>query len=164
MRNKVLAGTLAVAIAAAIYFGFFARSDEEQIRKAVARLAHAVEVRPDDSNVIVRTARVRSELNEVLDENVHVSVPELTNLRQGRREVAEAASQASLAYRSAEIDVADLQIKFDPTHESAKAGGRATLRATTRAGEDRRDMRAVDFLLRKDGGAWRITSVTVWPH
>jgi hypothetical protein len=30
-------------------------------------------------------------------------------------------------------------------------------------GDDRRDECAFDLLMRKDGGAWKVTSITVWP-
>jgi hypothetical protein len=165
MRGKVIVGALLVAVAAVVYFAFFAGSDEEKIRKVIGRLSHAVELRADDSNALVRIARARGELDEVLDADVHVSIAELPGggARHGRAEISELAAQATMAFRTAEIDVHDLDIKIDQGHTTAKVAGSATLRGTTRSGEGRRDERSVDFLLRKDGGSWRVTSVTVWP-
>lgn len=161
MRKKAIAGAIAAILAAAIYFVFFAGTDEEKIRGAIERLAKAVQVTADDGNPILKTARVRSELAAVLTDDAHVTVPEL-GTKQGRDSIAEMAVQGSLAYRSAEVDMHDLQIKLDDAKTTAKVGARAHLRATTRAGEEQRDQRAVDFLLRKTEGRWKIASITVW--
>jgi len=161
-RNKALIGAALLAFAATTYLLFFARTDEEKIRKTVDRLAHAVEVRPDDTNALTRAARVKGALDDVVDEDVRLSVPELGS-RQGRSGLIELGAQVSLAYSTVTIDPHDLSIKIDPSKTTAKVGGHATVRGTTSMGEDRRDERAFDLLMRKDSGSWKVTSVTVWP-
>jgi hypothetical protein len=161
-RNKALIGAALVAFAATIYFVFFAGSDEEKIRTTVDRLAHAVEVRADDTNALTRAARVKRALDDLVDEDVRLSVPEL-GARQGRSGLVELGSQVTLAYSKVTIDPHDLTIKLDPSKTTAKVGGRATVRGTTSMGDDRRDERAFDLLMRKDGGSWKVTSITVWP-
>jgi hypothetical protein len=152
-RNKALIGTALVALAVAIYFVFFAGTDEEKIRKVVDRLAHALEVRPPNARAI----------DELVDDDVHLSAAELGS-REGKRGLGELGAQVSLLYTKVSVDAHDLTIKLDPSKTTAKVGGRATVRGTTALGEDRRDERAFDLLMRKEGTAWKVTSVTVWPE
>jgi hypothetical protein len=161
-RNKALIGAALVAIATTIYFVFFAGSDQEKIRHVVERLAHAVEVKPDDTNVLVRAARTKRALDELVDDDVRLSVPEL-GARQGKDGLVQLGAQASAAYSKVTVDTHNLVIKLDPSNTTAKVAGKATVRATTSMGEDRRDERAFDLLLRKDGRDWKVTSITVWP-
>jgi len=150
------------AAAAVAYFVFFVRSDEHEIRRAIARLAGAVEIH-GDADVATRATRLRNELRAVVAEDVRVTIQDLPRVAQGRDEIAEAAEEAELAFSTADIDVRDVDVQVDEAHVAAKAGIRAALRAKSRTGEAQRDERDVDLLLRKDDGAWRITSITVWP-
>jgi hypothetical protein len=161
-RNKALIGAALVAVAVAIYFVFLAGSDEEKVRAVVQRLAHAVEVRPDDTNALVRAARMKRALEDLVDEDVRLSVPEL-GARQGRQGLVELGAMASAAYSKVTIDPHDVAIKLDPSKTTAKVGGRVTASGTTGMGEDRRDERAFDLLMRKENGSWKVTSITVWP-
>jgi hypothetical protein len=161
-RNKALIGAALVAISAVLYFVFVAGTDEERIRKVVDRLAQAVEVRTDDTNPLVRAARVKNTLEQLVDPDVHLSVPELGS-RQGRGGLVELGAQASAGYSRVTIDPHDLSIKLDPSKTTAKVSGRATVRGTLRTGEDRNDERAFELLMRKDDGAWRVSTITVWP-
>jgi hypothetical protein len=161
-KAKIAIGALLMGAASVSYFRYFAGSDEEQIRKVIERAARAVEVKDGDANPIVQLARVRDALDPLLEQDAHVNVAELPlGARHGRREVAELVTQATIVLRSASVDVHDLEIKLDSNRTTAEVGARKTVRGTWRTGQTRRDERAVNFLLRKDG-AWRIQSITVW--
>ncbi len=150
-------------MAIAVYFVFFAGTDEEKIRKCVAELARAVEVKADDTNVVMRGARLRGKLAEVLTEDVHVSVEELQGGKvTGRDPLVQRAAAIPAMYRTLEVNVHDYDIKVHPSGAEASVGARATVSATPHGGDAKRDERAIDLLMRKDEGRWRVSSITVW--
>jgi ketosteroid isomerase-like protein len=161
MRTKVLVAVAALGAAAAIYFAFFGKSDEDQIRETLARLARAVEIK-EGSSPLLSAVRVRDELKPLLTDDVHVSVPELGGARQGRDGMADVAAQAQLLFSSAQVDLRRVEVKREPGAPTAQASAEVRLTGTRRGGQTRRDDRNVDFLLRKDDGKWKVKSVTVW--
>ena len=164
MRHKLITGLVGLGVVLGIYFAFFSVSDEQKIKDVLGRLTKAVRVSEGDTNPIVRGARIHSEFVEIFPTDVHVSIPELSGLHQGRSELEGVATKAPLLYRTADVDLTSIEIKLDDAHESAKAGATARLRATRSDGDTQRGPRAVNFLFSKDGGRWRITSMTVWPE
>jgi ketosteroid isomerase-like protein len=166
VKHRIVTGLVGVAAAIGIYFAFFSQSDEQKIRAVLGRLSKAIGVSEGDTNPILRGARARvhSELVETFPPDVHVSVPELPQIHRGRSELEGAVTRAALVYRTAEVDLARLEIKLDDAHENAKVAVAATLRATRGDGEAKLTTRAVNFLVSKNDGKWRITSLTVWPE
>lgn len=160
-RRWLVAAACAAVAAVVLYFTFFGKSDEDQIRKALTTLTKAVAVR-ENENPIARLGRIKSDLKDVVADDVSVDVRELDIRVTGRPKLAENATQVAAVYTSASCDVGGLTIKIDPTGNSAKVDGVAELSGVTR-GERRSDRRDVHFLLRKDGG-WKITSIDVLPR
>lgn len=157
-RRWAVAAACGVVAAVALYFTFFGKSDEDQIRKALTTLTKSVAVR-ENENPIARLARIKSDLKDVAADDVAVDVRELDIRVTGRPKLAENATQVAAVYTSASCDLGSLTIKIDPTGNSAKADAVAEVSGVTR-GERRSDRRDVHFLLRKDGG-WKITSIDV---
>lgn len=88
----MLSGRKGIGVAAAcvvvgaivLYFTFFAASSEERIRKKLDELAKVVSVKEGDT-ILSRTARLRSRLKDVVDDDVRVSISELGLDLRGRR-------------------------------------------------------------------------------
>ena len=162
MRTKVIAAAAAaLALAVTAWVLLASKSDEDRIRETLDRLAAIVEVK-EGANPIMKAAGIRDELAGVLSDDVHVSIPELGGVREGRQGIMAAATQAQLGFQSARVDLRRVEIKLDDAKQSAQASAEAQLKGKTRGGDTRRDDRNVDFLLRKADGTWKITSVTVW--
>src|SRR5512140_2757810 len=114
MRTRLTAAVAIVAAAAIVYFVFFGKSDEDQIRDTLTRLTKVVEIKDDGGNALLRVAHVRDELQQILTDDVHVSIPELGGGRQGRQGIVEAAAQAQLGFTSAQVDLRAIEIKLEP--------------------------------------------------
>jgi hypothetical protein len=161
LKKALVALGCALVAAVALYFTFFGDSDEERIRKVLSRLAKTVAVKKDD-NVLSRTGRIRSELGAIVDDDVRVTVPELSVRSNNRKQLEDDAARAGLLYAEADCEFANVTIKLDEGATFATADG-AALVSGIRGGERRVDRRDVHFLLRKDG-AWKITSIDVLPQ
>jgi hypothetical protein len=159
------AGGLVVVAVVIVYVAFFRASDEEQIHAQLDRLVATARVTEDtkDKNPIAQIARVRGEYKEVFEKEARVNVPELGSARTGREAIADLTMQAGQAFRSADIDLQKLEIKIDETKTTAQVSGVAKLTAVERDGRTRKDERAIDFVLSRAEGSWRIRSITVWP-
>ncbi len=162
MRTKLLAAAAIAIVAATLYFVFAGKSDEDRIRDTLGRLAKVVEIKDDGSNPLLRMGRVRGDLDALVTDDVHVSIPELGGARQGRQGISEAVTTAQLVFAWAQVDLRAIEIKLEPGALTAQASAEAQLKGKTRGGETRRDDRNVDFLLRKGDGTWKVKSVTVW--
>ena len=163
-KRVVIAGAIAaLVIALASYFLFFRASDEQKIRDAVARAVAVVTVTEDDTNPIVRLGRVNGVFKEVVHKDVRVHISELPQAQAGRDSLAGAVVQASTWFKTAEIDLASVDIKLDDAHKSAQVRATATLHAVGRDGKRRKEEREVTLLVTNPEGTWRISSVTVWP-
>ena len=154
----------AIVLGVAIWF-FTRPGDEQKIREQVARVVAAVKVTEDDTNPLIRLARIKGIYKETLDKNVHLSledVPTLPRGGSGRDQLAEMATQATAIFRSADIDLSGVEVKLDGPRQQAEVKAKATLVAVGRDGKSRRESRAVDFHVVSMEGTWRITSITVW--
>jgi hypothetical protein len=159
-RLLALCGALAVAVGA--YF-LFRPSDEARIRAMMATLEKEARVTTEEQNPIGRLAHVNDAFSKLFDRDVRVSIPELTTLHSGRRELAELATGAPRYVRTLDVDFEDITIKMDDAHTSALVGATARIRAVDREGGTRNDKRAVDLRFAKDDGDWKIGTLTVWP-
>lgn len=151
----------AVVASVALYLTFFRSSDEDRIRKVLGELTKVVAVKEGDT-IISRTARVRSGLREIVDDDVRVNVAELNIDVRGRAKLEEDAIKVGLLYQSADCDLTSISIKLDPQATVATVDAVALVTGS-RGGERRVDKRDVHFLLRKDGD-WRITTIDVAPR
>jgi hypothetical protein len=162
MRRWILAMIAALSVAIVGYFALFRPSDEDRIRSQLAKLAEAVEVKEPGSNPVFRKARIDEAFGAVFDEDVHVSIPDLSTMKSGRAGLAALATQASVWARTASLEFSGIEIRLDDAHASAKVGATAIVRAEGGDRRNRREERAVDFRFAKIDGLWKITSVTVW--
>lgn len=171
MKRNLAIGLGVVALAIAVWAVFFRGSDDDLVRRTVARMAKAVEVVPGE-NPVMRAARVRSELLEVLAPDVSTSIPELTDVSRGRDPLIGAAIAAGLLWQQAEIGVALARVTLEPNPAGVAAGGApgadvdmtATLSAARPGGHAERDVRKCRLHLEKRDGTWRITELTVYPR
>jgi hypothetical protein len=150
---------LAVVIASLGLLGYviFGGSDEDKILARLKELASAVETKPDETNVVIRTARINGVFKEGLDPTVRFSAPELES-QSGIRELALLAAQVPQAYGDVTLSIGATDIHVEKT--AARAVSQVTLTGT-RGGELRREERSVRFELRRSDGEWRVNAIDV---
>lgn len=158
MKKWTVAGACALIAAVVIWATVFRASEEDRIKETLGRLVKAVIVKEGD-NIITRTARIKSELKEVVDDDVRVDVPDLHVSSTGRAAVVEKSAQAGVVFSSADCELTNMRIQIDEGTTTAKVDALATFTGV-RGGERRIDRRDVHFLLRK-GGQWRVTTIDV---
>jgi hypothetical protein len=159
MKKWAVAAGCAAVAAVVLYVTFFRASDEDRIRGVLDRLAKAVAVKRDD-NAIARAARVKSELKELVTDDVRADVSELRVGVTGRAKLVEDATKLGLVYQEASVSFTNAVIKIDDAKTTAKADVTGVVTATS-GGERKTDKRDVHFLLRKEDGAWRVTTIDV---
>lgn len=159
-RNKwaVVLGCTVVA-GLALWLTFFRASPEDRIRKTLSELARIVAVKEGDT-ILSRTARMRSRMRDVVDDDVHVNVAELSLDIRGRKDLQDGAAKAGLVYANADCAFANLTIRVDPGGTLATVDGLALVTAS-RGGERKVDTRNVHFLLRNADGTWLVTTIDV---
>lgn len=156
-RWTVAAGCALVA-AIVVWLTLFRASDEDRIGKTLSRLVRAVMVKEGDT-IISRTARIKSELKDTVDDDVRVDVPDLGIRVTGRKALVEKAAQAGLFFTSADCELVGSKIQIDESATTAKVDTTAVFTGV-RGGERRVDRRYVHLILRKDGD-WRVTTIDV---
>lgn len=157
----IATGVCAVIGVIALCFTFFGSSPEDRVKQTLGELAKIVSVKEGDT-ILSRTARLRSRMKEVVDDNVFVNVAELGIDVRGRRQLEDAAAKAVVMYQSADCLFTKLVIKIDEPQVIANVDGVALVTAQ-QGGERKIDERAIHFLLRKDDGVWRVTTIDVAP-
>jgi hypothetical protein len=150
-----------LGVSIAVYALFFSQSEEDRIRELLEKLEEAVAVSPDDTNVVVRAARVRSLFGEIFDKDVRYQIPELEAVSRGRAELAGVAAKAPELWRSATVDLDGLAITVDQAAMGAVAVGPASLNATRHNGTVEIDTRTVSLTLEKVEGEWRVVHMSV---
>ena len=155
----ILIGAMAVSVAT--WALFFRGSDEDAVRATLKRTADAVRV-IDGENPVMRGARVRSELLDVLVDDVAVNIPELTDVTKGRDPLIGVTIAAAQLWSRADVSVTFSRVQIDG--DSAFAEVTATLSATRHEGTSEKDVRKCTFRLLKRDGRFRISEVTVYPR
>jgi len=161
MKKWAIVAACAAVAAIALYFTVFRPSEDDRVRKVLARFAKAVTVKPDD-NILARAGRLNTELKATVSDDVFVVIPDLNIRVASRVALSENATKAGLVYQSAECDLTGMTIKIDDAATTAKVDALAVVTGS-RAGDRKVDKRPVHFLLRKDDGDWRITTIDVAP-
>ncbi|MEZ4258979.1 MAG: hypothetical protein R3B36_07925 [Polyangiaceae bacterium] len=160
MRRWVLAlvGAVVAALVTVVVMRMW-KSDDDLIKESIGRFTKAVGVKEGD-NPISRTARIKSELAETVEADVHVSVEELGVEVSGRKDLAAEATRVGMFYQRAKADVVRVSIKREPSALVASAD--ATVRVVgERGGAAREDLREIHFLMVKSEGRWLIRSMDV---
>ncbi|MFI5300655.1 MAG: hypothetical protein ACHREM_21445 [Polyangiales bacterium] len=160
-RRKALLGlALAIPFVGVGVYLLRPTDDEAAIRKALDRLCAAVRVDPAESNPLARLARVRSELSEIVSENVTVDIPDFPQVTSGRRPLADLATQAGLAYSEAEVALSSVTMRMAPSKKSCAIDATATLTGKGGAGPQR-EVRRVSLRVDVIDGNWRVASIAV---
>jgi hypothetical protein len=159
MKRWMVAAACAVVAVIVLWLTLFRASEEEKVKKTLNRLVKTVMVKEGD-NIISRTARLKSELAEIVSDDVRIDVPDLHIATTGRREVVEKAAQAGVMFSSADCELTNAKVQIDEGATTAKVDAIAVFTGV-RGGERRVDKRDVHFLLRKDDGHWRVTTIDV---
>jgi hypothetical protein len=134
--------------------------DEGAIRSQLTRLAACLHT-SQGANPIFQLPTIRDGFDATLDDNVHVHVADVSiPVPTGRRELAEAAVKATGYFSSFEARLRDFDIKLDEQRTMAQVA--ATVDVATGGDRGTHDTRAINFILYKRDGTWRVTSVTVW--
>jgi hypothetical protein len=164
-RRLALTALAVIAVAFGSWLLFFRSSDEALIRAKLAKLAKETRVTAEDTstNPIGRFAHVNDAFKTLFDRDVRVSIPEVPGIQSGRKDLAEAVTNAPRVVRTFEVDFSEIEIKLDDAKAGALVGATATIHAIEQGGVTRDDKRAVDFRFAKTDGDWLITSLTVWP-
>ena len=163
-RRALIALPIALVVGAGAWYAL-RPTDESRIRAKLNDLAAAVRITDADmqTNPIGRLAHVSGAFEPLFDRDVRVSVPELTTLGAGRRELAQLVTGAPRYVRTFEVGFDSVTVKIDDAQTSALVGATANVRALDREGRTRNDKRAVDFRFAKPDGEWIITTLSVWP-
>src|SRR5215831_7485280 len=82
----------------------FGGSDEDKILARLKEVARSVETRPDETNVLLRTARINGVFKEAMDPNVSFDAPELATER-GARALATLAGGAGTRFGAITLSV-----------------------------------------------------------
>ena len=157
LRGRRVALALVVVSAAVLAWVVWGGSDEDKILARIKELARAVETRPDETNVLARTARINGVFKEALEPNVTFSAPELPS-QMGSRPLALLAGQAPQSFGDVTLSVGATDIHVD--HAVAHAVSQVTLTGS-QGGELRREQRNVRFELARHGGDWRVAAIEV---
>jgi hypothetical protein len=160
-RRWLIGGAAVAGVVALVYAVFFWPSEEDAIRKVVLRLADAVEVKDAAQNPAIRMLHLRSELAEVLSEEIRADIPELSEPLQGRREITALAAAAGNRWATARVSLDSMRIEIDKPSKHATVRATATLTASEHGGQLRRDTRATTFELDQVDGRWWVTSIGV---
>ena len=160
MKKWMVAAACAAVGIVVLSLTLFRSSEEDRIKKTLDRLVKTAMVKEGD-NILSRTARLKSELAEVVDDDVRIDVPDLHIATTGRQQVVEKAAQAGVMFTSADCELTNMRIQVDEGATTAKVDAVAIFTGV-RGGERRIDRRDVHFLLRKDGH-WRVTTIDVRP-
>jgi ketosteroid isomerase-like protein len=164
-RTLVIAVAAAVVVAVGVWLAFFRDGDEAKIRAAIVRATEAVRTTEDDTNPLMRLARVKTAFKESLDKEVRVHVEEVAGVPaslSGLDGVAGAVAQGLGIFESASTAAGDIEIKLGDGQVSAQATAKVVFTGTERGGRLRVERRDVSYVVTKTDRGWRITSITVW--
>jgi len=151
---------IVIGVLIAVYALFFSSSDEDLIREQLERLEDAVAV-SEGANIVIRTAHVKKEFSEIFTKEVSFEIPDLPSKEDDRRGLVALAASAPRMFRTATVDLDDLQIDVDDQGITAIAQGPATLTGTRQTGELERDQRLVSLRFDKIDGTWLCVSLSV---
>lgn len=155
-RSRLALGVVVASLALLAYV-IFGGSDEDKILARLKELASAVETKPDETNVVFRTARINGVFKEALDPAVAFSAPELPS-QSGIQNLATLAAQAPQLYGDVTLSVGATDIHVEKSF--VRAVSQVTLTGS-RGGELRRETRNVRFELKRSGGDWRVSAIDV---
>ena len=155
-RSRI-AFAVVIASVALLSYVIFGSSDEDKILFRLKELARAVETRSDETNVLLRTARINGVFKDGLEPNVTFSAPELPS-KSGIRELAVLAGEAPRAFGEFKLALGATDIHIEGP--LARAVSEVVLTGA-RGGELHGDRRSVRFELHRSGSEWRVSHIDV---
>ncbi|NUO51751.1 MAG: SnoaL-like domain-containing protein [Polyangiaceae bacterium] len=158
MDRRLLIG-LGVCGAAAVTFGvFFMSSDEDEIRALCDKLEAALTFPAERGNPAFFALSLKEKLGEVLAPNAQVVVPEAGEGPLGIQAVVGGAMQIAGNFKSAGVELEDLEITINGSQATVE--GRAVATAFEYGGGPQRHERRVRMEVDKIDGDWRFTRIT----
>lgn len=160
LKDRRFALALIAVSVAVLAYVVWGGSDEDKILARLKELAHAIETRPGETNVLARTARINGVFKDALEPTVTFSAPELSGT-SGIRPLALLAAQAPESFGDITLAVGATDIHVEGA--VAHAVSQVTLTGA-RGGELRREQRNVRFELKRAHTAWRVAAIDVEPQ
>ena len=157
LKGRRFGLALVAASLALLAYVVFGGSDEDKVLARLKEVARAVETRADETNVLLRTARLNGVFKEALEPDVTFTAPELGSV-SGRHALAVLAGGTPVNFGAVTVSVGATDIHVEGA--VAHAVSEVTLTAA-RGGELRREQRSVRFELRRSSGDWRIGAIDV---
>ncbi|MCC6527107.1 MAG: hypothetical protein IT373_30950, partial [Polyangiaceae bacterium] len=117
---------LVLAVAVGVYLVFFRQNEASRVRARLEALAQALEVHGPDESFVLRAARIRQTVHEVIDKRASLQIADLADGKPDRTTLIELAGQAPGVYSQARIDLGDLTIELDQAETSAHVHGTVT--------------------------------------
>jgi hypothetical protein len=162
MKRALALGALVAGALLVLWALFAGDTDEEKIRARLARLAAAVSVEGEGQNPVFRVAHLNQEFSELFTEDASVSIPELSEVREGRQALAALAGRATRYVEALDVDFEDVAVEINPP-KVAEVKARARLDAVRPGSQRERDERRVTIRFVDRGGAWLIASLRAEP-
>ncbi|MBX3181547.1 MAG: DUF4440 domain-containing protein [Polyangiaceae bacterium] len=157
-RRRALAWLAVGAGALLMGYALFSKeSPEEQIRRTVTVFAAAL-ASDSGENPLVAKARVRGALEELTVPEMTITFPDFPSVRAGRDGLSDALATVRKLFRTAEVELSDLDIEV--TGDGALVTAQGKLSGVDRHGRRRLHEREVQLTLVKDDG-WRVKRVAV---
>lgn len=163
-RRRLLAiGGVALGVVLVGWAIFGRENDEDKIRGQLAKLEGLIRVQGDPPNLVVRALMLKREFAELFDRDVRVDIPEVSDMRSGRDDLAGLAAQEQRWFSTLDVSFRSIDIQLNNARTSAQVAAIAHVQALRNGGTAvERDERHIDFLFGKDqDGRWLISSLSV---
>lgn len=157
-RRTVLILTLLAAGISSISLALlWPESDEERITTMLHELADAIGFSEPIENPVFYGSALANRLEDYLTEQVRVDVHDVqARVPKDRGQMAMAAAVALARYGSLDVTLSDVEVQMQD--DGAKASARARVIAN-QGGEMRSESRRVQFVISKEGGDFKVSSV-----
>jgi hypothetical protein len=138
---------------------YFSPSEEKRVRKQVDLLSEYVSKDPDENAIAM--AHKMQKLGSLFGDSCELKIAvEFLSGTYTREEIASYAARARARFSKLSLEFLDLEVTF-PEHEVAKVSLTARLIGRTRAGEQMRETRELDCLLKKIERKWFFNDIEV---
>lgn len=138
---------------------YFSPSEEKRVRKQFDLLSEYVSKDPDENAIAM--ARKMQNLGSLFGDSCELQLAvEVLSGAYTREEIASYAARARARFTKLSLEFNDLQVTF-PEHEVAKVTLTARLTGQTRTGEQRRETRELECLLKKTEKKWLFSHIEV---
>jgi len=157
-RRTVLILTLLAAGISSISLALlWPESDEERIATMLGELADAIGFSEPIENPVFYGSALANRLEDYLTEQVRVDVHDVrAKVPSDRGQMAMAAAMALARYGSLDVTLSDVSIQMEGDGAQASAEARVI---ANEAGQMRSESRRVHFVISKEGGDFKVSSV-----